>query len=567
MTRPAANPTISCSTRISLMDTIDIARYPPPKPRIIKLEPVSRHRPSKRVAAPHRSPSPSPSAAAAAGATARRGSCCSTPSSSTGHLPASFAGTASSIPAAISTAASTATLPHPSGDGGSWKQHHKKSKGPIIAVVELLNSGALRGENVAVKITIQHTKRIKSLHGIIITLMRQTRFDPFGNIDDPDGPDDWGDVMGKLKMGIASTFRKDLSQTICPILLDPDSLTAVVRATLRVPEDAFPTITNVPGGAVEFRYWVEVVMDLGGKLDHRSDLFCAATPVFPTPTSLKGGDLLLLKAAAGAGALGAGRALDGMVETEHVRRREKSVVACKFEVVVGTVDSVGRKGRLRPAAIPPPQPPPPPPPHVPEAPQYDPRWQHQQHQPHHSHHHHSHHHSHHQHHHGGAGGPLHWQQPPPVDDIPPADEKMRLRLAEERLLPSAPANGGPSSSSLPPPPPPSSSAAPSAPPLEALTSAPPPELMMPVAGEIDKAELERRRLLAEESAPPPAPSPGPGPGLGVAMGTERGESSYMGAARGSGRGGQHRSRSMPRARPSAPLELEFDDSLPPEYHR
>lgn len=107
----------------------------------------------------------------------------------------------------------------------------------------------------------------------------------------------------------------------------------------------------------------------------------------------------------------------------------------------------------------------------------------------------------------------------------------------------------------------------------------PPLEPMPATGEMgDKAELERQRLLAEESAPPP-PRPAsahPGPG-GVARSMERGESSRMGAARGSGNGGsgggsggggsRHQSRPMPRARPSAPLELEFDDSLPPEYHR
>ncbi|KAF8247568.1 hypothetical protein K440DRAFT_643643 [Wilcoxina mikolae CBS 423.85] len=421
LTRPTAKRTTSsCSTKISLIDTIDIARYPAPKPRVIKLEPVSRHpHRSKKVQSP-RSVSPSTVG--------------STPNSSVGNL--------------------RDTLPEKS-----------PTKPPIIATVELASAGVLRGELINVKITIQHTKRIKSLHGIILTLMRQTRFDPTGGVDD-DISFEKLKVSGIGALPTAHTFRKDLSQAICPIIINPVTLHTVVRANLRVPEDVFPTITNVPGGAVEFRYFVEVMMDLGGKLNP-DDLFSATVPGIPRPAG--GVEADFSKAGGGLNS-GGGNALqvdEGvMIETDRIRR-EKSIVACRFEVVVGTVDSVGKKGRIQrnkdPAPvitapsspIPPPHPPisqpqqplppPPQPPCPQEAPEYNPAWQHPRH-------------------------------PPPLDD-------------KSHLLPSSPrTSAGPSSS-----------APPSAPPIEALRHHPNEDPA--TADEDDKAELERQRLLAEESLP------------------------------------------------------------------
>ncbi|KAI5841590.1 hypothetical protein BZA05DRAFT_477785 [Tricharina praecox] len=458
ITRPnSVTPTSTSCAKISMMDTIDIALYPLPKPRVIRLEPVSRHphRNSKKSSHP-RSCSPS--------------TISSTPSSSVGNL--------------------HDTLTAPS-------EKSVRDKAPITATVELLNAGALRGESVGVKISIQHTKRVKSLNGIILTLMRQTRLDPAGDLDDI--------TLEKGKNGVtvlpaASTFRKDLAQTICPIIIDPETLTAEVKASLRVPEDVFPTITNVPGGAVEFRYWVEVVMDLGGKLNGREDLFSAVVPGFPRPAG--GVEADFSKAGGGGGSGGGGGngvlSVEGgvMIETEHVRRRERSVVSCKFEVIVGSVDSVGRKGRLSktvsmaadndaitavPAdsiggrrrsvaslrspevSSPPPQSPPSS--SSQQAPEYDPAWQQSNHQP-------------------------------------PTDSKAQLRMSESTLLPSAP------------------EAAPSEPTMEdvaiAGASAPLATVLEDESSEhgesgngeeggvvvVDKAERERQRLLAHESLPP-----------------------------------------------------------------
>lgn len=303
--------------------------------------------------------------------------------------------------------------------------------------------------------------------------MRQTRIDPAGDTDDVS--------FDKLKGApISTTFRKDLAQAIYPLIIDPTTLTSTVRANLRVPEDVFPTITNVPGGAVEFKYWVEVVLDLGGKLrgklDGRNDLFIGTLP----------GSAITV---GGGGKMGMGSiSVEGgvMIETERVRRREKSVVSCRFEVVVGTTDSVGRKGRLakaiasgrlseiqerRPSTsttsqvVSPPSPQPPPPPIHQEAPEYDMSW-----------------------------------QPPPIK------EKEQLRLAEQLLMPSAP---GPSFSLAPSSPGASSSGAgPSSPGPSFAPSAP---ILEDVeennrdedeGGSDDKTERERRRLFGGESLPP-----------------------------------------------------------------
>jgi hypothetical protein len=398
LTRPhSSTPTTTCSAKISMMDEIDVSHYPRPKPRIIRLDPVSRsHRSSKKKEKEYpRSISPATTNTS------------STPSSSLGNL-------------------------HETLDS-------KPARDMITASVELLHGGALRGETIGVKISIQHYKRVKSLNGIILTLMRQTRFDT-----DDNGSDDIS--LDKLKSGIgvpSSTFRKDLAQTICPLIIDPETLTAVVRANLRVPEDVFPTITNVPGGAVEFRYWVEVLMDLGGKLNGREVQFQDREAA----DGSSGGS--------GSGGGAGVRAVEGgvMIETEHLRRREKSVVCCKFEVIVGSVDSVGRKGRMPPP--PPPQPQPQPQPQQPQqlAPVYQPAW-----------------------------------HRPPHHPQSLENEKARIRMAEEQLLPSAPMLGEPGPSSQP-----------SAPVLDQELEE---EEEEQEEEEVDKAERERLRLLQRESLPP-----------------------------------------------------------------
>ncbi|KAI5783306.1 hypothetical protein FPQ18DRAFT_266829 [Pyronema domesticum] len=442
LTRPTSSPTTQCSTKIQFMDRIDIAKYSVPKPRVIKLEPVSKR--------PHPAKKPGPRSVSPS-------TIGSTPNSSISHLPDTLS--------------------------------DKFSKAPIVATVELLNAGALRGENIGVKISIQHTKKITSVNGIILTLMRQTRFDPAGNIDDIS----LEKLKGSAVIGAASTFRKDLNQSIHTFIIDPVTLTTVIKANIRVPPDVFPTITNVPGGAVEFRYWIEVMMDLGGKLNDQ-DLSSASVilPGLPRPTGGPEGEIPKTAGLSSEGGV--------MIETERIRRREKSVIVCKFEVIVGTIDT-GKKGKVQQTVIVPndvEMPVPSSPVSITVAPQ--PQQQQQQQAP---------------------------EYDPTWNQNEPNDEKSRIRLAEQQLLPSSPSMAGPSSTAT----------APSAPNLDSLL----PPQDESEAESFDKAERDRLRLLAEESSPP---------GLGEASSSS----------------------SAPPPHPSAPvlpsaLILEDDEDVLPEYQR
>ena len=215
--------------------------------------------------------------------------------------------------------------------------------------------GALRGESIPVKISIKHTKPVKSLHGIIVTLVRVGRFDTFPI--SANGLNSKGSASS-LKKGLylgsgggTTTFRKDLSQVIAPLIVDPNTLTAVVWTTVRVPEDSFPSINSVPGQIVSFKYFVEVLVDLGGKLAGKEDFLNGVGMVnIPAATT---GELGGVEAKLGNGDTSGMMAVYGakVIETEKIRRDVKNVVSCRFEVTVGTTNSRNGKGRRREANI------------------------------------------------------------------------------------------------------------------------------------------------------------------------------------------------------------------------
>ncbi|KAJ9631015.1 ph-response sensor protein [Taxawa tesnikishii (nom. ined.)] len=167
--------------------------------------------------------------------------------------------------------------------GDSGTGHASKASSAdktITATVESLVGGCLRGDNLIVKVAVDHTKHIKSLNGVILTLYRQARVDMHPAL--PIGPTSEGDKrkyedyypksltgLGGLSLsgaGSSHVFRKDLAQAFMPLMVDPRTLTAEVHAKVRVPEEAFPTISCVPGSMISFKYYVEVVIDIQGKL-------------------------------------------------------------------------------------------------------------------------------------------------------------------------------------------------------------------------------------------------------------------------------------------------------------
>ena len=225
----------------------------------------------------------------------------------------------------------------------------------IRATIELLKSGGLQGDHVPLRITVNHIKHVKSLHGVIVTMYRQARVDTHPAL--PLGPMKEGEKekyedyypksltgLGGLSLstaGSSQNFRKDLSQSFTPLIIDPTTLTADVKATVRIPDDTFPTISCVPGSMISFKYYIEVVLDLQGKLAGQ-DRFLPSIGLLNQPTNLQG-------------ATGAGQGnrdslpaawTDDIVDTEPIRR-DKSVVSCTFEITVGTKDSERRKGKYK----------------------------------------------------------------------------------------------------------------------------------------------------------------------------------------------------------------------------
>ncbi|KAI1802391.1 hypothetical protein F4811DRAFT_573067 [Daldinia bambusicola] len=426
----------------------------------------------------------------------------------------------------------------------------------ITATVELLKGGCLPGDILPVKIKVEHNRRMKSMHGVIVTLYRQGRVDysPPPSLFAPElSKEDAKRLkheeyyprsrtgLGGLSLssaGSCSVFRKDLSQAVAPLIIDPVTLTANITTSIRVPEDVFPSIKNVPGGLISFRYHVEVVLDLGGKLagqstgssQQASRIGSLGVPGGNPASTVGSYDLKRLSNWNGT-----------IVDTDHLRR-EKGVISVSFEVIVGTMDSSRLRGKsvIRPSLT------------IQPAPSEDINaendesnytWQHEYDNG---------------NNYGGDFAPSQLESSPqnyfplgaspqtsyydfqdgethaPVYIPPPEvpreselSEKERVRQAEQRLLPSQPplqpaeSEAGPSQQ---PSAPIEESArevngnhnssghdslaereedigGPSAPTLADITPANPPSS----SNIDDKQELERRRLLQEASAPPEVP--------------------------------------------------------------
>ncbi|KAF3934064.1 hypothetical protein ABW19_dt0204742 [Dactylella cylindrospora] len=289
LTRPTSIHAVStCNAEVKFSDNIDVSLFCPPKPLTISIEP---QRPLRRLKSSgssndsttyiqtlHQPPNLSPPLSP------------SLPKASSSNIP--------SLPPSPTVSAQS----HP------------------MATIELLRPACLPGESLQIKITVSHNRPLKSMSGVITTLSRQCRLDTLPPADKP-----LTTSSLSFSKSSVSTFRKDLDQSVTALIIDPRSLTSVIRTSVRVPGDAFPSITKVPHGLLEFTYFVEVVVDLGGKLAGRNGV----------------GDVIMdgstnedLKRVSP----------EGIMETDRIRR-EKAVISCTFEVVVGTMDSGKRRKR------------------------------------------------------------------------------------------------------------------------------------------------------------------------------------------------------------------------------
>lgn len=362
------SPTTSCDAKVYLTDVIDIAPVITPKPRVISLEPISRRtrgkNPRKQVqrAATEGVPQtpvgpegPQLRPTTATNSTVNENDGLRSPSpSDVSYESQMSSGNASGTEYGIRSVY-TAT------DGVSSQNGSRTTlKGKTItATIDVLRGGFLRGEQVPIRVKVDHTKHIRSLKGIIITLYRQARVDMHPAL--PVVPNSKGDKtksedyypksrtgLGGLSLssaGSSHVFRKDLCQSFAPLFVDPRTLTADVKCTVRVPDEAFPSISNVPGAMISFKYYVEVIVDIQGKLTGLDRMVANAGLVNVPSTST--------------GPSGGARDDNGsntfstwggnFVDTDQIRR-EKGVISALFEVVIGTKDSERNGKRKQPHA-------------------------------------------------------------------------------------------------------------------------------------------------------------------------------------------------------------------------
>ncbi|EER22971.1 ph-response sensor protein [Coccidioides posadasii str. Silveira] len=344
LTRPTTiSPTISCDKRILLLETIDIANLPAPKPRVISLEPISKRSKTRSKTKSTSSEMP------------RRASSLEPQSSDSGPPLSPVPSERSNSSCVSNSTQSFQIVSEPSSarcgaqrNDDLWSGATSSASREITATTKVLRAGVLPGDLLPVNISIKHTKPIRSPNGVIITLYRQGRIDMYPQL--PIGTPEKGKKpvyedyypksrtgLGGLSFGVtrtSSVFRKDLSQIFCALIVDPNTMTAEIKTSIRIPENAFPTITRVPGAMISFRYYVEVVMDIRGKLAGQ-DRFL---PRLNMMSNNFYGNGKMNTAAEIQRGMTTSNVAGNILDTEQVRR-DKSVIVCLFEIVVGSKDS------------------------------------------------------------------------------------------------------------------------------------------------------------------------------------------------------------------------------------
>lgn len=232
------------------------------------------------------------------------------------------------------------------------------SPNTISAKIEVLQGGCLAGDSFPVKVSIEHNTAVKSMQGIIITLYRQGRIDTHPAI--PLGPQRRGAKpkyedyypksltgLGGLSLtsaGSSRSFRQDLNQIFAPIIVDPQSLTAVISTSIQAPVHLFPTITCVPGEMVSFKYYVEIVVDLRSKIGSQDRI----RPHLSMTSGLQHGygDAKMTRIEGSDGVSYAGTPGFNYLVTDQLRRT-KGVVFTRTEIIVGTKDSSRKRQKQR----------------------------------------------------------------------------------------------------------------------------------------------------------------------------------------------------------------------------
>ncbi|MCJ1421531.1 ph-response sensor protein [Xylographa parallela] len=198
--------------------------------------------------------------------------------------------------------------------------------------VDLLRGGCLPGGEATVRVTVNHVRAVRSLHGVIVTLHRMSYIDrePSTTIKASKRTKLGLDAVPKSRTGFGGlvfssedpnmTFRANLAQNTTHLIVDPETLSATVTQSVRVPEEVFPTVTNVPGNLLIFKYYVEVIVDVQAKLASQNSYFnwyVQANGSFDTPKNTVAFDY----------------------QRTSVFRRDASVIACDMPLIIGTKDT------------------------------------------------------------------------------------------------------------------------------------------------------------------------------------------------------------------------------------
>lgn len=367
LTRPTTmSPTIFCDRKVYFVEHIDISFLYPPKPRTITLAPVarrSRAKDQKRKLVDSSDKKIRKTDSAEQGSDPPRQSEASSAASANAYLtsPESPDPSEMSFGSRLSSRDQTSQSEYQRRGSPSTSEEGKTNASKlslvnkvITATIESQAGGCLRGDSIPVRIVINHTKPVKSVYGVIVTLYRQARVDMHPSI--PLGPTEKGKGskfeeyypksvtgLGGLSLtgaGSSHIFRKDLSQIIVPLYVNPQTLTAEINTKVRVPNEAFPTISTVPGAMISFKYYVEVILDIQGRLTNSERSLTNLSGYMSLPDQAFDQESSHMERSAST-PFGS-----TLIDTAPIRR-DKSVVTSAFEVVIGTRDSERRKGKRK----------------------------------------------------------------------------------------------------------------------------------------------------------------------------------------------------------------------------
>ncbi|KAL9638394.1 MAG: hypothetical protein Q9204_001525 [Flavoplaca sp. TL-2023a] len=365
LTRPTTlSPTSKCERLITVKETIDVASFnlPQPAPRIIPFDFVHRKPRRTRTSAVNRS-------CESSGVVLAQQTQGSLPPSSVGleasdDSPQTPSASDTSHVSTISSGlidqdrGSTTLTRHisPNIDGYSTTSSDEAALAPT-ATVKILQAGCLPGDVISVKVSISHGKHFKNPQGIILTLYRECHIDlhpaiPLGSWQDGK-KQQFEDYYSKSRTGLGGLslssagssriFRQDINQTTTALYVDRQTLAADVKASVPVPEGVFPTISSVPGAMIDFKYYVETIIDLREKSAIQERILPRLSMVNPVtsfgPVESKFGleeGYDISKPCLNSGL--------SFFETSQLRR-DKGVLTHVSEIIMGTMDSHRRRSK------------------------------------------------------------------------------------------------------------------------------------------------------------------------------------------------------------------------------